>query len=227
MLPMSLTADEFSGLARAGDTTARLTILRWALAAMDRSLPGTNIFREDEPPPSELFRGSTNEVIGSTSDAAQLAYLDVYPKRALRWTELARHSEKYGFGVVKIGGTASPAISAQRKLVQFHRLARAVNAFADLRRACHNLDAELARASTTSSEVVFERCFKHLREASDSLSLFAIASETLVGNREPVSWPLVAFACALAEVTRGEKGARFLPLVVLASRPDRPIPLIA
>ncbi len=227
MLPMSMTADEFSGLARAGDTTARLTILRWALAAMDRSLPGTNIFREDEPPPSELFRGSTNEVIGSTSDAAQLAYLDVYPKRALRWTELARHSEKYGFGVVKIGGTASPAISAQRKLVQFHRLARAVNAFADLRRACHNLDAELARASTTSSEVVFERCFKHLREASDSLSLFAIASETLVGNREPVSWPLVAFACALAEVTRGEKGARFLPLVVLASRPDRPIPLIA
>jgi len=224
VLPMSLNESEMVRLVEVDSAKGQQAYLRWALDAMDRTLTDTVTFPWDRP--SALLKHLTEDVIGASDESAQLSYLDRYPRGYASWSTLAQNSEKYGFGTVPSSGALASS-QAARQLVEFHRLSRCVRAFGNFLRACKSVRQELALSSTSTSEVVFDRCFQLLKSASDDMAIFAVASATFVGNDEPVSWRLVSFAGAVSELARGESGARFLPMLVLADRPDRPIPLIA
>ena len=225
VLPMSLNEGEMVRLVDADPTAGQLTLLRWASDAMDRALGGSNVFSFDSVP-SVVLKALAKDVIGSSDEASRLRYLELYPRGYASWKSLAEGSESYGYGTIPSSG-ALPTSESARQMVEFYRLSRSVRAFADFLVACKGLRNELALASSSSSDVVFDRCRQHLRFASDAMSMFAVSSTTLVGNDEPVSWRLVAFAGAISELARGEDGPRFIPLVTLADRPNRPIPLIA
>jgi hypothetical protein len=223
VLPMSLNESEMVSLVEADPAKAQQTYLRWALGAMDRTLTDTVAFPWDRP--SAVLRGLADEVVGASDEPAQLSYLSLYPDGYVRWNSLAEKSEKYGFGTVPSSGALAGSESA-RKLVEFHRLSRCVRAFGDFLQSCKGVRRELTMANTSTSEVVFDRCFQLLKSAADDMAMFAIASETFVGNDEPISWRLVGFAGAVSELARGKEGARFLPMLVLENQTDRPVPLI-
>jgi hypothetical protein len=224
VLPMSLQAGEFSAVCGADDALVRKTMLDCALKSMDASLNDGDGF-DARARPSDLVRALAEETVDGSSTEHLLRYLDLYPRGHASLGKLAEKSETYGFGKMA-SSVAQPSTDAHRQLLACHRLANAVGGASDFARACRLLDAELRTAATASAKVVFDRSFQHLRAASVAMEVFAIASDTFVGNDEPVAWPLVAFSWLLCRLGRGDDAPGYTPMVVFADRPDRPVPLL-
>jgi len=234
LLPMSLAASEFAAIGSQSDDEVQLTMLDCALRAMDGSLDHGEGFGEDDPRPSALVRALAKEVRNDSSTRGVLLYLAAFPRGRTSKSSLAQTAvTSLGFpeNMQVQGSLSGMSTPAHRKLWSLHRLANAVNDAVVFARACRMLEAEVQQAivrrlDRAGIEALTERSQRHLRTATDALAGFAIASETLVGNKEPVPWPLVAFSWMLCRLARGEATRGFTPMITFDDRPGQPVPLL-
>jgi hypothetical protein len=225
LLPISLQPAEFQAFLDAPPTALRQDMAVFGLRAMDAEY-------EDQwgEAPSAFLAALATALKGSfASEAAHwVAYLDRFPPR---WSANPSHMSSQDYehlgldpSLMKGGSFGTPL---HRKLGRLFRLAQMTQRIVDLQVQCGHLGAVLADATLASLEQAEHRARQPLRQISETLASFSVASQTLIGVNETVSWPFAAFAATLAKACGRAVPPGFVACAVLPGRESQPVPLIA
>lgn len=223
LLPISLQAGEFQAFLDTPAQQLREALVTFGLRAMDAE------YVEWDDPPSVFLRGLARALTGSFgSETAHLvAYLERFPTR---WSRNPSNMgseayERLGLdpSLMKGGSFGSPL---HRRLGKLFRLAQAGRSLVELQAQCASLGAVLADATLASLAQAESRARQPLKQITDALAAFSVASETLIGADEMVSWPFAAFAATLAQACGRAVPPGFVACAVLPGQEHQPIPLI-
>jgi hypothetical protein len=113
------------------------------------------------------------------------------------------------------------------QLGTLYRLASMARAIVDLQTHGRELRELIAAARLDDLVRVEKAASKRMTQISDTLGSFAVASHSLIGNSEMVSWPFATFAATLAKAVGRPVPPGFVACAVLPGKDDQPIPLIA
>lgn len=225
LLPIALQPAEFQAFLGTPPQALRQSMVVFGLRAMDAEYED----QWDEAPSAFLASLATALTGSFASEAAHLvAYLDRFPSR---WSANPSHMaskdyENLGLdaSLMKGGSFGTPL---HRKLGKMFRLAQMTKSIAELQLHCASLGAVLSDATLASLEQAESRARQPLRQITSALASFAVASQTLIGVDETVSWPFAAFAATLAEACGRPVPPGFIACAVLPGQESQPVPLIA
>ncbi len=222
LLPMTLQGDEFRRFLDTAPDDLRRAIVRFGMRALDAE------FGEVwDVPPSALLRDLAARVDGQFDDemARHIACFGRFPSR---WS--ARPSNMSSSVYERLGLDARLMIDGSelhRMLGTMFRLSVLLNAIVELQAQCHSLRSALEAVDPTQLAQSEAAARVPLRAITDALARFSVASQTLVGNSEMVSWPFATFAAAMAQFCGRAVPPGFVACAVLPGQENSPIPLIA
>lgn len=224
LLPMSLQPGEFDAFLAADAAALQGRVVDFGLRAMDAEYEGQ--WDKHEPPSAFLQRLSKALTGSFASPTAKLvAYLGRFPGQ---WTS---NVSSMGNSVYEeLGLDPKDMVKGSTLHLQLgvlFRLANLTRAIVALRNQCRKLSEKMSSANLDNLATVQKAAFAVVKEISDTLANFAVASSTLIGSGEMVSWPFATFAACMAETVGRAVPPGFVACAVLPGKDDQPIPLIA
>jgi hypothetical protein len=196
--------------------------LRRGLQCLDQVYAGKKGFNHTSP--SKALREKADEVFkGDTDVGRMVAYLGEFESRHVnpREPDVSYATRLHYSGVTNSAGITDTNL----QFTVFHRFAGVLRAAATLHGAASGLrQAILDGPPSELPTAVRDRVERPLRDIRDALEAVAVASQTLSGFGEDLSWPFGTFVLAMAELTD------ILPpgFLMVAEKPgaEAPIPLL-